>query len=237
MRVGMDGVRTTDEATGRQTSTSFSYPTYLHLRGSSREVAELFAFHPIQQLNVVVDGLAEVASGQYVSGSYFSALGVQPRHGRLLSDADDRADAAPVATITHAFWQRRFAGDPRVIGRAVLLNRIPFTIVGITPPGFAGALDVTRTPDFTVPFASDRWSRASDPTCVAPRSCGCTSWGGSATASSRSAPRRRSTRRCSRRCWPNGTRRWPPIPSGHAASNRARSPTRRRCGSNPGSRD
>lgn len=155
MRVGMDGVRTTDEATGRQTSTSFSYPTYLHLRGSSREVAELFAFHPIQQLNVVVDGLAEVASGQYVSGSYFSGLGVQSRQGRLLADADDRADAAPVATITHAYWQRRFAGDPRVIGRAVLLNRIPFTIVGITPPGFAGALDVTRTPDFTVPFASE----------------------------------------------------------------------------------
>ena len=101
MRSGMDGVRTTDEATGRSTSTSFSYPTFQRLRKANRTLTELFAFYPLQQMNIVADGSADVASGQFVSGNYFRGLGVGAARGRTLTDEDDRPGAPPVATITH----------------------------------------------------------------------------------------------------------------------------------------
>jgi predicted permease len=153
MRSGMDGVRTTDEATGRATSTSFSYPTFVRLREANGTLTELFGFYPLQQLNIVVGSRADMSSGQYVSGNYFRGLGVGAALGRTLSDEDDRPGATPVATITHQYWTRRFDRDPGIVGKAVLINKVPFTIVGVTPEGFAGALDVTRSPDFTLPFA------------------------------------------------------------------------------------
>lgn len=155
MRFGMDGVRTSDAATGRSTSTSFSYSTFLHLQTANRTLRELFAFYPIQQLNVVVDGSAEIASGQYVSGNYFQGLGVRALLGRTIATGDDRPGAQPVATITHRYWNRRFGRDPRVIGQTVIVNRIALTVIGVTPQGFSGALDVTQSPDFTVPFAAE----------------------------------------------------------------------------------
>ena len=153
MRRGMDGVRTIDEATGRSTSTSFSYPTFRRLQEANRTLTELFGFYPLQQLNVVVDGSADVSSGQYVSGNYFRGLGVGAALGRTLTDEDDRPGAPPVATITHQHWTRRFNRDPSIVGKAILINKVPFTIVGVTPEGFAGTLDVAQSPDFTLPFA------------------------------------------------------------------------------------
>ena len=155
MRFGMDGIRTTDAATGRSTSTSFSYPTFLRLRDANRTLTQLFAFFPVQQLNLVVDGRADVASGQYASGNYFKGLGVGAHLGRTFTDHDDRPGATPVATISHRFWQRRFDGDPRIVGRTVTINRIAITIVGVTPPKFEGALEVTQSADVTMPFAAE----------------------------------------------------------------------------------
>ena len=155
MRKGMDGVRTVDAATGRSTSTSFSHLTFQRLREVSRSFADLFAFAHIHQLNVIVQGPPEVASGQYVSGSYFRGLGVGARLGRTIIESDDRPGAPPVATITHAYWQRRFNGDMAIVGRSVRINRVAFTIVGVTADGFAGALDVASTPDYSIPFAAE----------------------------------------------------------------------------------
>jgi predicted permease len=155
MRMGMDGVRTTDESTGRATSTSFSYPTFRRLQAINGTLTELFGFYPIQQLNVVVNGMADVASGQYVSGNYFRGLGVGAAIGRTLTDEDDRPGAPPVATITYQHWVRRFDRDPGIVGRAILINKVSFTIVGVTPAGFAGTLEVSQSPDFTLPFSVD----------------------------------------------------------------------------------
>ena len=139
MRHGMDGVITRDEATGRATSTSFSYPTFEQLRRANDTLSELFAFLiRSQQLNVVADDTAEVASGQFVSGNYFRGLGVDARVGRTIADVDDRRGAPPVAMISHRYWQRRFASDLGVVGRVVRINRIAFTVIGITPAGFEG---------------------------------------------------------------------------------------------------
>lgn len=153
MRFGMDGSRTTDAATGRGTSTSFSYSTFLHLRRANQTLTELFAFYPIQQLNVIAGGSAEIASGQYVSGNYFRGLGVNAVLGRTISPNDDQPGASPVAMITYRYWNRRFGLDPRVIGQTIVVNKMPLTVIGITPSGFSGALEVTQSPDVTVPFA------------------------------------------------------------------------------------
>jgi predicted permease len=112
----------------------------------------VIAFADRLTLTVSVDGLAEAASAQVVSGNYYSALGVPAFRGRVLTDGDDRADAPAVAVMTYRYWQRRFAGDPNAIGRTIVINGAPLVIVGVTPEGFNGTL-ATKTSDLTIPIA------------------------------------------------------------------------------------
>jgi predicted permease len=92
------------------------------------------------------------ASVQAVSGEYFQVLGAPALMGRTLTPADDRTPGAhPVAVVSHAFWTRRLTADPGIVGRTITLARHPFTIVGVTPPGFFGEA-VGRAPDIWVPM-------------------------------------------------------------------------------------
>jgi predicted permease len=86
-----------------------------------------------------------------VSGNFFDTLGVHALVGRVLTPDDDRANASPVCVIGYRFWIRRFAGDPTVIGRKVLVNNHPFTIAGIAPKQFLG-MDLYEPTDITVPM-------------------------------------------------------------------------------------
>src|SRR5262249_38533642 len=94
--------------TGHSQGTSFPYLTLERMRGTPGVFADVFAFAPIEQLNVIVDGKAEVASGQYVSGDYYDGLCVRAWGGRMLTDADQASGSAPAAVITWRYWQRRF---------------------------------------------------------------------------------------------------------------------------------
>jgi len=97
---------------------------------------------------------ATTARGLYVSGGFFDVLGVPAILGRTLTVADDRRGGGadgPVAVISHRFWQERLGGAPDVVGRTLVLDRLSVTIVGVTPPGFFGAL-VGDTFDVAVPF-------------------------------------------------------------------------------------
>jgi predicted permease len=101
-------------------------------------------------------GTEDPVDGLWLSGRAFEVLGVDAQLGRTLTEADDRrgtADAA-VAVISHAFWQRRYGGARDVVGRTITLDRVPFTIVGVTPPGFTGP-DVGRAFDVAVPIAAE----------------------------------------------------------------------------------
>ncbi len=71
-----------------------------------------------------------------VTSSFFRVLGVTPAHGRLFDDADARADAARTVVISHEFWMRELGGAPTAIGQTIALNRNPFTVIGVLPPGF-----------------------------------------------------------------------------------------------------
>src|SRR5262245_6018513 len=143
-----------DAATGLTTSTSFSYLTFKRLRDHNQSLVEVFAFVP-RRLSVNANGQAEFVNGQLVSGGYYAGLGAQPLLGRTISAEDDKAAASPVAVITHQYWRRRFGLDPSVVGKTINVNNIPFTIIGVTPPGFYGALQVGQSPDVSIPLAME----------------------------------------------------------------------------------
>jgi len=127
-----------------------TFQQYRTLRDSNT-VADLAAYSTVR-LNVSVDGSAEpTADGQLVSGNYFSLLGVNPAAGRSISVEDDRIpNGHPVAMISHGYWKRRFGQTPSVLGKAISISGVPFTIIGITPPEFFG-VEVGMAPDVFVP--------------------------------------------------------------------------------------
>ncbi|MBZ5552858.1 MAG: ABC transporter permease [Acidobacteriia bacterium] len=106
-----------------------------------------------RELNFRSDNLSERILAHLVSGSFYSTLGVDALVGRTITEEDDRGAASPVAVLSYAFWERRFARNPAVLGKTVYISNLPFTIVGVTPPGFFGT-DRLSVPDITVPLAT-----------------------------------------------------------------------------------
>ena len=137
---------------------TFNWPEYRPLLEPQPALPGLFAYLS-REATVRVGEAAERVRVEQVSGSYYSTLGLQGFVGRTLSAADDRPGAAAAAVISYAYWQRRFALDPAVLGKTVYLEDTPLTIMGVTPPWFHG-LDRLSPPDITcaldaVPLPSD----------------------------------------------------------------------------------
>jgi len=129
-----------------------SYPQFLRFHHDLAGTAGLLALTDPARCNLVMPtGIIESAEAQLVSGEYFSLLGVRPALGRLLTRDDVRPDGNPVVVISHAYWQRRCAGDPGIIGKAVKLNGAPLTIVGVAQPGFFGVA-LGQSPDAWIPL-------------------------------------------------------------------------------------
>ncbi len=147
-----NGNSDTDPATGQRKMTSFPFQSYQRMREQDSPLSDIFAFGNVG-LNVSADGQADVANGQAVTGNYYAGLGVQALVGRVLTDDDDKAGASPVAVISHRYWQKRFGGNDAVIGKQINLNNVAFTIIGVTPPGFDGTMEVGSTQDVTIPLA------------------------------------------------------------------------------------
>jgi predicted permease len=127
----------------------FSYNTYQALRRSNTLAGVLAsAFIP---MNADSDGTPEpTLTGQLVSGNYYELLGVGAALGRTIAKSDDGAPGtAAIAVLSYGYWQRRFGGDPSVLGRSVRLNGYPFTIIGVSAAGFFG-IHVGEPADVTV---------------------------------------------------------------------------------------
>jgi predicted permease len=136
-------------------------PLWQQLRAQQQAFSSIFAWGT-DEWDLSAEGELRPAQGLYVSGSYFHALGVKPHVGRLITAADDRKGcAAAGAVLAHGFWQARYAGDPKVIGQRILLNRQPFEIIGVTPPHFFG-VEVGKTFDIAVPLCAEPVIRATD---------------------------------------------------------------------------
>ncbi len=129
----------------------FSYPDYLEYRERSDVFEELVAFSFMPASVDAGDG-TESRFGQVVTGNYFAALGVKAALGRTLTPQDSQTlGANPVVVLSHRYWQRTYGGAPDVVGQTITLGVHPFTIAGIAPKGFAGAIPITA-PDLWAPM-------------------------------------------------------------------------------------
>jgi predicted permease len=136
---------------------TFSFPMVEQLRASNTTLTGLAAGVPMGQVNVLVNGDAQLATGYQATGNYYSVIGVPAVLGRVFDETDDTPSAAPVAVISHAYWRKRFAGDASAIGRIVSINGHLVTIVGVTPADYDGIERLGGdAPDVTVPLAFDR---------------------------------------------------------------------------------
>jgi predicted permease len=126
----------------------FSYLNYRDLRDRNNVLDGLMAYR-MAPISLSHDGFNERAWGYVATGNYFEVLGVKPALGRMLTPEDDKAEGAhPVMVISYECWQKRFAGDPKVVGRSVSVNARSFTIIGVTPRGFHGT---------EIAYAAEMW--------------------------------------------------------------------------------
>ena len=137
---------------------NFSYPWYEELRDRNHTSSGVFAVSNNSPSKVRIGQETENIDCQYVSGNYYAVLGVKSTFGRVIRPEDDKLTgppAEPVAVLSYGFWKRRFGSDPMVIGRKISVEKVPFTIVGVTPPEFFG-VETGRAPSITIPMATER---------------------------------------------------------------------------------
>jgi predicted permease len=136
-----------------------SFPAFRQIERDSQDVfSSLIAWTGDMILTTDVSGEPSPANVWMVTGNFQSELGAIPLLGRLLTPADvnlDRVSGRSVAVLGYEFWQRRFAGDSAVVGRAISVEGVAFTIIGVTRRGFRG-LSRTGEPDITLPLTSQQ---------------------------------------------------------------------------------
>ena len=139
----------------------FPHDAFRHFRANTPAFEELAAFQ-VGKTDLAVRragaaGAAERRTGQYVSGSFFRTFAISAAHGRTFTDADDEPGASPVAVLSYRSWETDFGADPSVIGSTYAINGKPFTIIGVTPPGFYGVKLVggRGMPDVWLPLSTE----------------------------------------------------------------------------------
>ena len=137
----------------------FSYPLYQLLKSRAPEFEQLAAFQAgLRRLSVRRQGVEQSARplrSEYVTGNYFSTLGVGSFGGRVFSPEDDTPGSAPVAVISHRAWQLTYGSDPSVVGSTFVVERRPFTVIGVAPPGFFGETLRGDPPDIWIPVQQE----------------------------------------------------------------------------------
>ena len=135
---------------------AFSYPNYRDFRDRNEALSGLLVYRFVP-VSLSRSGGNERIWGYEVSGNYFDVLGVKAIKGRTFLPEEDKTPLAhPVAVLSYASWQRRFGGDPDIVGKDVLLNNHQFRVIGIAPEGFKGT-ELVYTPEIWLPAAMMEW--------------------------------------------------------------------------------
>ena len=114
-----------------------SYPNYIDLRDRNRSFEDLAAFNMVLGVGFDAGKDPIAANGFAATGNYFDVLRIHPYLGRLFHASDEHGpNSAPLVVLTYAYWHSRFHDDPGVVGRSVLLDKHPFTVIGVTPLSF-----------------------------------------------------------------------------------------------------
>lgn len=129
-----------------------SYPMYQDFSEKAKAFSHVFSTYSLP-LSVNFEGTTERVQAELVSGNYFQALSVGPAAGRVFSpEEDDRQyKGHPSVVLSHTYWTERFQGDRSIVGKKILVNNYPMTVVGVSAPGFVG-LDPSRSPHIRVPI-------------------------------------------------------------------------------------
>ncbi len=129
-----------------------SYPIYQEYQKRAEPLAEVVA-RRLADASISVDNQTERIDIELVSGNFFSMLGVGPAAGRVFNSQEDDQiyQGHPVVVISYDYWNRRFNRDPAAVGKKILVNNYPMTIVGVSAAGFAG-IDPARSPQMRVPI-------------------------------------------------------------------------------------
>ena len=136
----------------------FSFPLYERLKAETPEFEEVAAFQAGgARLGVRREGaaIAKPLNSEYVTGNYFSTLGVRAFGGRVFTADDDKPSAVPVMVISHHTWQADYGADPSVVGSTFVVEGHPFTVAGVTPPGFFGDTLRSDPPDIWIPVQQE----------------------------------------------------------------------------------
>ena len=136
---------------GGYTSGTFAYQALEMLRNNPSVFSSVCGYQGAGDLHVAIGNDAEIANTEYLTGEYFSTLGVPPAAGRLIGPDDDRPGAASVAVISYALSRRRFGSAGNAPGQSILINNLPFTVIGVAPREFFGA-DPAASPEIYVPL-------------------------------------------------------------------------------------
>jgi predicted permease len=133
----------------------FGYPQLERFQARTRTMSGVFGRNWLGRVNLLLRGASGLAQCEVLTGNAFTVLGATPQSGRLFAPADDRPDAS-VAVLSDRYWRNRFGADPSVVGAAVRINQLPFTVIGIAPVDFAG-ISTGSDPDVWLPLhALDR---------------------------------------------------------------------------------
>lgn len=140
----------------------FSTDLYRYLRNSAPEFEQLAAVQAGQWAWNVrrSNELAKSLHGEFVSGNYFSALGLGAYTGRIFADSDDTPASPPAVVLSYRAWQGEYSADPKIVGSTIFIQARPFTVIGVAPPGFFGDRVSERPPDFWIPIETEPYVRA-----------------------------------------------------------------------------
>ena len=132
-------------------STSLSYPAYEALSARKNIFSDLMGVFDASGITSIAEGDASICAVEEVTGNFFAALGIAPVLGRTLQPSDDILGVGGVAVVSYSVWQRQFGSSSAVVGKQVLLNGAPYTIVGVAPASFKGVRP-GRAPDYWTPL-------------------------------------------------------------------------------------
>ena len=136
----------------------YSFPLYERLKTETPEFEEVAAFQAggaLQSVRREGEAAARPMRSEYVTGGYFSMLGVGAFGGRVFTPEDDRPGAPPVAVLSHRVWQISYGSDPSVVGSTFVIEGHPFTVIGVAPPGFFGETLRSDPPDIWIPVQQE----------------------------------------------------------------------------------
>jgi putative ABC transport system permease protein len=133
--------------------TVFTSPAWEQLRGHQNVFTEVFAWSNQDNLDLTEGEAMHAASGLWVSGGFFRALGLHPAAGRLISYADDRRGCPAVAVLSYGFWRNHFGGAKSAIGSTLSVQERAFEVIGVAPRGFFG-MEVGRQFDLVLPVCA-----------------------------------------------------------------------------------